>query len=243
MDQELMPFGKYKGQSIEQVALRDPQYIQWLTQQSWFQEKPLYQVIINQFAMQEEHTPEHNKLQAKFLEDDICCKIACYLDSDLDPTTFHCTNRRMEYKDWDVFIEYEGLNNQKYCSIENEKILNNAKRIHAEEYQRVQKGRPLYDDKYCERMQKQADEQLQKVVDAIKLTPRSKTYGNICIECKTSVGDDYPAILRTVSKRPSRGDVVLFSQQFSASSVIKEQVKKMFRLSGIVVIFAEELGL
>lgn len=65
-----VPFGKYKGQPVEVLAA-DPDYCDWLAQQSWFKERyaQIYQVVvINHFAEPEE-TPEHNALQALFLEE------------------------------------------------------------------------------------------------------------------------------------------------------------------------------
>jgi hypothetical protein len=67
---KIVPFGKYKGQPVAVMA-EDQQYCDWLMQQSWFRDnhKNLYTIIINNFAEPSE-TPEHNKLQALFLNDD-----------------------------------------------------------------------------------------------------------------------------------------------------------------------------
>jgi len=76
-DDKIIPFGKYKGQEIEQVIARDPQYVQWIMQQAWFQEKfqPIYQVVINQFAPPSEDTPAHtvtlDQVRAIFAQDNI----------------------------------------------------------------------------------------------------------------------------------------------------------------------------
>ena len=69
----IVPFGKYKGRSIEEILIDDPGYMQWLSGQDWFRAKFtfLHQTIINRGAEPEE-TPEHNALQVKFLDDDFC---------------------------------------------------------------------------------------------------------------------------------------------------------------------------
>jgi uncharacterized protein (DUF3820 family) len=75
----VVPFGKYKGRSIEELLVEDPGYLQWLAGQDWFRAKftILHQVIINRGAEPEE-TPEHNALQVKFLDDDFCLRfLAC----------------------------------------------------------------------------------------------------------------------------------------------------------------------
>jgi len=68
----VVPFGKYKGQPVH-VLRNDPRYVEWMLGQDWFRERyqPLYQVIINNFGEPAE-TPEHNALQARFLDEDLC---------------------------------------------------------------------------------------------------------------------------------------------------------------------------
>lgn len=72
MASEVVPFGKYKGQPVE-AMVGDQQYIDWLMGQSWFRERyqGIYTLIINNFQEPSE-TPEHNALQARFLNDDAC---------------------------------------------------------------------------------------------------------------------------------------------------------------------------
>lgn len=70
-NKQLVPFGKYKGQPVS-VMQNDTQYCDWLATQDWFRERyaNVYnQVIINNFTEPTE-TPEHNRLQMKFLDDD-----------------------------------------------------------------------------------------------------------------------------------------------------------------------------
>lgn len=73
----IMPIGKYKGQPIEAIQ-HDKNYIDWLCQQSWFREEygDTYQIIINNFQEPTE-TPEHNQLQAMFLNESF---IKCFCD-------------------------------------------------------------------------------------------------------------------------------------------------------------------
>jgi uncharacterized protein (DUF3820 family) len=69
----IVPFGKYRGRLVEEVLADDPQYLEWLSGQDWFREKHLnlYQVIINR-GFEPEETPEHNALQVLFLDDNFC---------------------------------------------------------------------------------------------------------------------------------------------------------------------------
>lgn len=67
----IVTFGKYKDKSILEL-LSDQAYITWLKQQSWFteqQHKSVYNIIVNQqITNVNSKTPEHNKLQNKFLD-------------------------------------------------------------------------------------------------------------------------------------------------------------------------------
>lgn len=76
MEQQLIPFGKYKGQPI-QVLAQDPQYLEWLQAQSWFKERygSINTLIINNFTEPSE-TPEHNKIQALFTKKEFCTIVA-----------------------------------------------------------------------------------------------------------------------------------------------------------------------
>lgn len=70
MADAIVPFGKYKGQPVEAMAA-DKQYLDWLTAQPWFREKfqNIYTLVVNNLQEPTE-TPEHNKLQALFLNED-----------------------------------------------------------------------------------------------------------------------------------------------------------------------------
>lgn len=72
----IIPIGKYRGQPIE-TLLADTEYRDWLLAQPWFKEKylSLYQVIIN-YGGEPQDSPEHNEMQASFLDDERCLRVA-----------------------------------------------------------------------------------------------------------------------------------------------------------------------
>lgn len=76
MTAEIVPFGKYKGQPVELLAA-DRDYCEWLTAQPWFSEKyrNVYNVIVN-YGSEPQDSPEHNQMQAQFLDDDWCFALA-----------------------------------------------------------------------------------------------------------------------------------------------------------------------
>jgi|KBSMisStandDraft_5_1062788.scaffolds.fasta_scaffold42517_5 hypothetical protein len=70
MNTQLVPFGKYKGQPVEALA-QDREYCEWLMGQDWFRTRfvGIHTLIVNHFGEPHE-TPEHNALQSRFLEDE-----------------------------------------------------------------------------------------------------------------------------------------------------------------------------
>lgn len=72
---QTMPIGKYRGKSVLE-AVQDRNYIEWLLQQPWFKERHpkvhinITSIINNSGMISDVKTPEHNKLQAMFLEDE-----------------------------------------------------------------------------------------------------------------------------------------------------------------------------
>lgn len=75
MSGEIVPFGKYKGQAVEVMAA-DRDYCDWLLAQPWAKDKlrSVYNIIIN-YGAEPQDTPEHNALQAKFLDDAVCMRL------------------------------------------------------------------------------------------------------------------------------------------------------------------------
>lgn len=101
-DDKIIPIGKYKGQRVE-VLQSDPSYADWLTAQAWFRERyaGLFQIIVNNFREPAE-TPEHNRLQARFLDPAFCqALVRLVRPADLAPQE---VSTQFELDGWDVVI-------------------------------------------------------------------------------------------------------------------------------------------
>lgn len=98
MSNEIIPFGKYKGQPVE-VLMNDRPYLDWLQSQEWFTAR--YQnintLIINNFREPAE-TPEHNKLQALFLNDNFLHQFIDHLKSTY--ASRFCYDLKNEFGKW-----------------------------------------------------------------------------------------------------------------------------------------------
>ena len=69
----IVPFGKHKGQPLT-TLINDTNYLNYLKNQEWFEKKfpIIYNICVNQTITtnnQNEKTPEHNKLQNLFLNE------------------------------------------------------------------------------------------------------------------------------------------------------------------------------
>ena len=102
---QALTFGKYRGQPVSVLA-GDKSYCDWLVAQDWFRQKyqNVYNVIINNFSKPED-TPEHNSLQAMFLDEDFVKKF-CVL-SQLSGTG-RIEKIEFERNGWDVYLSSYG---------------------------------------------------------------------------------------------------------------------------------------
>jgi len=180
--QNLIPFGKYKGKEIEQVA-EDKHYLEWLCAQAWFRERhgDLYQVIINNFA-EPEDTPEHNKLQACFLDKDYCLSL---LAKQRWPVK-SITQARFEASGIDVSFEARLLVTEK-------------------------------DEEYQERF-------------------------DVLVELKPTLSDNYPSVLRQMTRWPRHNTIkILVIGSFESSAIDVGQLREIFRRNQIRVLLADEI--
>lgn len=112
MSNEIIPFGKYKGQPVD-VLMNDKPYLEWLQSQEWFTSR--YQnintLIINNFREPTE-TPEHNKLQALFLDDNFLHQFINHLKNkyasrfiyDRKVDSGKWTKHQFDDNDWDELV-------------------------------------------------------------------------------------------------------------------------------------------
>ena len=65
----VVPFGKHKGTTVAELLAKDPAYADWILAQGWVAERfaELHAAIMTRGAGTDD-TPEHNAIQAKFLD-------------------------------------------------------------------------------------------------------------------------------------------------------------------------------
>jgi len=260
----IVPFGKHKGKPVEALA-QDRQYCDWLLTKDWFRDKhpTIYQIIINNFG-EPSSTPEHNALQARFLDDRFCLALAClYKWIPIDKNT--CLDR--------VNGELHNVEEQlSLFSVEDESDDDNSLASNYKRTLRVINGSESLKYNRSDLLaNKKKFMEIKEYLDTEKSTFRlekdfeSKGWDvdinfhhalpnywildnnlhdfRISIEIKPSLGDDYPAILRqmkAVSDRIS-GSKCLVYDKFNAAGATLEQIKGIFSTAYFDVISIAEI--
>jgi len=171
----LVPFGKYKGQPIT-TLMNDTKYLEWCKQQEWFQKFPIvYNICVNQTITTtnpNSKTPEHNKLQNLFLNDENVEKLLKII--------FKKTSKNTQIRSGD--IKFEGMFNW-------DLIVRN--------YQWWLCGCDWSDETKdrcdCEIYKKHTERY------KIPETSEDLKFDELYCEIKPLMGDDYPCVLRKMN--------------------------------------------
>lgn len=221
---EIVTFGKYKGQPVEAMA-QDKQYVDWLLAQDWVKTRyqGIYNIIINNFQAPSE-TPEHNIIQAKFLDDAYVMafiRVAWPGIFELSEPVCDCSRFELEGMDVYLRIKYRVL----------EALTEDDLKFHR------------YDDKLDI-----GDEQLMLVREMqIGQKYISRGHIEVYIEIKPMLGDDYPAVLRQIKASPAYNrsgrhgyGYILYIDSFSAS-ITPDQLTAIFAKDSIRVVFQQDI--
>jgi hypothetical protein len=245
---EVIPFGKYKNQPLE-VLSQDPQYMEWLTQQDWFKSRyqNIYTLVVNNFGTPQD-TPEHNKLVSLFLDDDFLQKIVNKFDyvfcidksiqQNLDESIQETYGKKQKNEN----TSFNGCSSIKDIEQKRklkEKILQyvttNKDKVNQEMFYYT----PLFENS------KGSDVSLtiysiyhfKEISFSINAAARNFGYIyntiKLLIECKPVVGEDFPSVIRQCRTQKSN---VLIIDEFTATSVTIEQVRKMFPDIAIILL-------
>lgn len=219
MNIEVLKFGQFKGQPVEVLA-DHPDYVEWLLQQPWFKQKyqAQYNIIINNFAVPND-TPEHNKLQAKFLSRPLIERLARHFFEWPNNGLVTISQPKFETEGWDVFVQVKVADFSWIDKTKNKSWTDSYYNLKDEngflwgedtgdvdkDYPSIKKHR-LYFAQHCTGY-------------------GGKSFG---IELKASLGEDFPSVLRQVKRHGNCDVAVVVVSDFNAVSVSFEQVTEMF---------------
>ena len=241
----IIPFGKYKGQPIT-TLLADTKYLEWCKQQDFLKNYPIvYNICVNQTIVNQNEnskTPEHNKIQNLFLEEENQNRL---IDLLFNPKSIiNKIQNGLIHKDFNKYFEkYEGdmSFNQLFTiyKIEFETTYNwdvflkikgqYFNFIYKKEYWRKEWNilekyfTDIFNIKKCE-VSSYSDGK----------TNASLNYNSyIYIEIKPILGDDYPNVLRKMKQQKNltscntemmREHYILLVKDFASSTTTKEQL-------------------
>jgi len=238
-----VPFGKYRGMPIG-ALLADAQYVAWCKTQGLDQKYP--QVFANNIniynlgqGQEPADTPEHNALQLRFLDDAFIDKVATAYGFTKKPTaswyldkTNADAQKAFQEASWD------------FCSSDR------SAEFEVHGFDVIVTGKWQYTstilgERYTERFWLKGQS--------------SMCRANLLIELKTSMGADYPAVLRQIKQAWERyvrnsgvhykyvqevvntgGPLVCIIDNFTGT-VPYDQVKKLFERSGVALLTLAEV--
>lgn len=222
MSDSLIPFGKYKGQPIEAIA-EDRNYVEWLTAQAWFREKHrnLYSIVINNFCEPSE-TPEHNAIQARFLDEEFRLKFV----SVAIPRVWWYAQADGEMVEkaiaWAASLDNRDIarlkiSNRRLLRISNPRFENNGRDVELRYTAGLDFG----------------------VSDVIGgSVPNFCIGSSLAIEIKPDVGDDFPAILRQMRRN---GSDILLTRSYHGTGVSEKIFCEYMESQKLKVIFEHEI--
>lgn len=196
MENNLIPFGKYRGQPVEQLQ-HDPEYATWLLKQPWFVEKytTIQTLIVNNFK-EASDSPDHNAFQAKFLDLQFAFSVA------------------FKAKGW---VEFEKWESSKLAAFRNQfEKENYSERGHSKIEFEVGGWDVVIEFKY---------HASGRFPGHYNDPSHGCTWGGTCqCELKPSIGEDFPSVLRQVKARlagESRSSIggCVIVEDFNAKSV------------------------
>ena len=250
---EMVPFGRYKDKPVE-ALIQDEQYCEWLITQDWFREKytGIHTLVVNQFGTPAE-TPEHNALQARFLD-----------------------------QNWVKAFVVAAIGGLAVAERRFESLMRDRIKELRKDLAEL-RGTPGYLDEfvreYCPDLKdywKRPDEAVARCQHAIlseienaeearwetsmRVDGFSFESGGVDVsfrasewlynarevaiwrvECKPSLGDDYPAVLRQMAR--SQANVLLIGEGgYCGRGATFEQVKQIFALSKICLVCISEVS-
>jgi hypothetical protein len=244
---EIVPFGKYKGQPIESMA-EDRQYVEWLTTQPWFrqQHRTLYTIVINNFCQPSE-TPEHNAMQALFLEPDYrkrflmaavlggargilerrfdyCAEMARFAEIRIDVGLEEVAKDCKMLRDDGYSTQINPDESETSISISFRNQEGHTGGITVFETRLIRVSEPIFEESGCDVSF--------RAICGFRCDVGAST--EIRCELKPQIGDDYPAVLREMKRSNAR---FLLVGEYTGVGVDRETFLKFFRSQGIFVAF------
>jgi hypothetical protein len=266
----IIPFGKYKGQPIT-TLLADIKYLEWCKQQDFLKNYPIvYNICVNQTIVNQNEnskTPEHNKIQNLFLEEENQNRLIDLLFK-ATKQKFNKINEGFNHKDYSKYFQDCKKSSMSFHQLFRMKVEFETK-YNWDILLQINNnwGGGSIDIKFKEEYMNNDLDIVQKYFnDIFDFDNKNMLSGcrtpkllyidgyNIYIEIKPLLGDDYPNVLRKINQQKNltycdldkRDDrnvriIILLVKDFASSTTTKEQLIQIFKQSNIKVIFLKDI--
>lgn len=232
----VIPFGKHKGATVAELLARDPAYADWITAQAWVAERfaELHAAILTRGAGTDD-SPEHNALQARFLDERFrTALLRCAAKDWLDATRFD-TALSIFYGD----ARRRGvLNHENRWDFDRTHDVDGKLRILGAVRDDVA-SIPL--ELFTKAIFESNGVDVMVVWDHAKTRNEAKlayVRTKLNVELKPSMGDDFPSIMRQMRRLEA---TVLVVGAYTGRGASEPQMRAMFAASGITVVFVQEI--
>lgn len=240
-EKTIMNFGKYKGKEIEEIICVDRKYIEWLMGQEWFKTKfeKTYNIVVNYFNPEKnENTPEHNKLQIRFLNKELPLKLTKKFYGDL---YFDILRETFRYKE---VIKREKVGEIKPISAEIKDL--NFEIGGFDVYYRI---KLLFDFEDKKEILEEGYEERYKENNYIETRISNTRYTTqFFIEIKPQIIDDFPAILRKSRQNKTRigpdgisACYLIIAEKINPTNVSIDEIKEFFKTANIKLLTFSEI--
>lgn len=268
MSNPVVPFGKCKGQPVERM-LEDKSYAEWLLAQDWFKNRfgPLYTVVINH-GQEPVDTPEHNALQAKFLDFDFrvaFVKATVWHQNACDELGKRAKSSLADYSEaYREFNARADVCETKHClryRVRTGNLEGKEPCYYSACHWCWEPLRKVHYSSNCGLLPPLPRVRLNTTigepcfekdfVDVIftsrvhaiwaedsKNNYSESNYAELRVEIKPAMGDDYPAVLRQCHKRHSTH---VLCARYTGVGVPKDRVPDIFTASGIDLVWLDDL--
>lgn len=245
MEDKIIPFGKHKGKPVEVLA-SDKQYLDWLIEQSWFKEKHinLYNVVINNFR-EPSDTPEHNRIQIKFLKLEYRIKLAYLVNPNLFANNSETINKAIhlklnspEQKENNLFLKALANPNEKdEFGLYTRQLFKYSKPV----FEKVDVSYSIW---YGSRFYYKS-----AGYNVGWIWFNQEKHSTYSVEIKPTISDDFPAILRQMkasmpvekSTWQTEKFYILLLGNYTGTGATQEEFVEYFGTQGYRVVFENEI--
>ncbi len=240
----VVPFGKHKGATVAELLAKDPAYVEWLTAQGWLAQRfaELHTALITRGAGSDD-TPEHNVMQARFLDETYRCAFLLAAGWQKELTARREWERahwerelKRDVKEAERTLQTEGYSAERYMSSTSwrEKLIAEAQSKLAAAQAKLANP-PAFALSTTVAFEQRG---IDVVIDWGIRSASWASNPSCRIELKPSVGDDYPSVMRQMARL---GAGSLLVEHYTGAGVPLEQVRAMFEANGMRLLLSREI--